>query len=390
MFRRFPQRLLSTEQAPLQKTVLYNTHVEHGGKMVPFAGWLMPVQYSGLTISQSSIHTRTKASLFDVSHMLQTRLEGRDRARFLEKLVVADLKELKQGQSVLSVFMNERGGVVDDTVLNQQTDYIYIVSNAGCADKDWDYLTRAVKRSQKDGLHIALDKIEDQSLLALQGPKAVSVLKALGVNTDFQSFAFMSARKLAIKGIPCHVSRSGYTGEDGFEIQVPSSKAVELASILIEQSDVEWAGLGARDVLRLEAGMCLYGHDLDEDTSPVEAGLSWTIAKRRRTEGGFLGAATVLKHLKDGPPKRRVGLILDDGSAPAREGYVLKSSDGSEAIGQVTSGSPSPNLKKNIGMGYVKNGFHKSGTRVQVVIRNKPQSATISKMPVLPSRYHKA
>ena len=232
-----------------------------------------------------------------------------------------------------------------------------------------------------------MSKIEDQSLLALQGPKAAPLLEKLTGGKSWQSFAFMTARQMKIKDIPVHVSRSGYTGEDGFEIQVPSNKAVELASLLVDQPEVEWAGLGARDVLRLEAGMCLYGHDLDEDTTPIEAGLTWTIAKRRRAEGGFLGADKVLKQLKEGPPRRRIGLVLESG-APAREGYEILDVNGAP-IGKVTSGSPSPNLKKNIAMAYVKNGFHKSGTEVQIQVRQRTQKATVAKMPFVPSRYHK-
>ena len=374
-------------QQMLKKTALFDMHVQHGAKMVPFAGWSMPVQYGNLGIAASALHTRTAASLFDVSHMLQTRVTGRDRHAFLERLTVADVKALPLGNSTLSVFMNERGGVIDDTILNQQQDQVYVVSNAGCADKDWTYLQKWAKTFRDQGKQVDVSKIEDQSLLALQGPKAAPLLEKLTGGKSWQSFAFMTARQMKIKDIPVHVSRSGYTGEDGFEIQVPSNKAVELASLLVDQPEVEWAGLGARDVLRLEAGMCLYGHDLDEDTTPIEAGLTWTIAKRRRAEGGFLGADKVLKQLKEGPPRRRIGLVLESG-APAREGYEILDVNGAP-IGKVTSGSPSPNLKKNIAMAYVKNGFHKSGTEVQIQVRQRTQKATVAKMPFVPSRYHK-
>ena len=279
--------------------------------------------------------------------------------------------------------MNNQGGIVDDTILNQQQDHVYIVSNAGCADKDLAYLQQHLKAFKGDA---HLEVIQDQSLLALQGPKAAHVLEKLS-GEALQSFAFMTTRQLKVKGIKVHCSRSGYTGEDGFEIQVPSTHAADLAQLLLKETDVKWAGLGARDSLRLEAGMCLYGHDIDDTTTPVEAGLTWTIGKRRRAEGGFLGASKVQDQLKQGSPRKRVGLWVE--GAPAREGSEVFDADGN-AVGKVTSGGPSPNLKmRNIAMAYVKSGHHKSGTPLQVKVRNRMQKAVVTKMPFVPSHYHK-
>ncbi|CAG8533501.1 16335_t:CDS:2 [Funneliformis mosseae] len=366
----------------LKKTPLYDFHVEKGGKMVSFAGWSMPVQYSNLGVLASHLHTRENASLFDVSHMLQLRLSGRDRISFLEKLVVADIEELPFGSSTLSVFTNENGGIIDDTVICKHEDYIHIVSNAACADKDLTHIREEMKKFRGD---VDLKVIDDHALLALQGPKAVSALQEL-CGKDLADFKFMTARQLNIKSSDCHVTRSGYTGEDGFEIGIPSSASVQIANFLLKYPGVQLAGLGARDSLRLEAGLCLYGHDLDDTTTPVEAGLTWTIGKRRRNEGGFLGAEHVLPQIKGGVTRRRVGLIVE--GAPARENAEIYNNE-NELIGNITSGGPSPSLQKNVAMGYVKQGYHKSSTKLQVKVRNRMQKAQVVKMPFVPTRYHK-
>ena len=381
--KQFCRLFATTSQSTLKKTALYDFHVSHGGKMVPFAGWLMPVQYSDMGIAQSTKHCRQFASIFDVSHMLQTRLFGTDRLRLLEKLTVADLQSLAVQQSTLSVFTNANGGIIDDTIINVQPGHFYIVSNAGCADKDYEHIRSQIDKFQGD---VRFERITGKSLLALQGPLSVAVLEKLSKQSLHQ-FAFMSTRKFTLGGVECHVSRSGYTGEDGFEIQVDDGKAVALTELLLDADDnVKMAGLGARDSLRLEAGMCLYGHDLDETTSPVEAGLTWVVGKRRRSEGGFLGDAVVQTHLTNGVDRRRVGLLVD--GAPAREGALLFDADGVQ-VGQVTSGAPSPNLGKNIAMAYVKSGYHKSGTELVVRVRQRDQKAVVTKMPFVQTRYHK-
>ncbi|KAF9279707.1 hypothetical protein BGZ68_007735 [Mortierella alpina] len=368
----------------LKKTVLHDYHVENGGKMVPFAGWSMPVQYANLGVGASHAWTRNNASVFDVSHMLATRITGKDRVKFYESLTVADIENLPVGSSTLSVFTNENGGIIDDTIICKHEDSLYVVSNAGCADKDLAHIRSHLKTFQNKGGDVDLKIIDDHALVALQGPKAAAVLESL-VGKDLRDFPFMDGRFMTIKGIDCHVARSGYTGEDGFEISVPNSDAVEFTKLLIADPRVELAGLGARDSLRLEAGLCLYGHDLDETITPVEAGLTWTIGKRRRVEGGFLGAEKIQDQLKNGVSRRRVGLIVQ--GAPAREGAQIYSNG--ELVGKVTSGCPSPSIKKNVAMGYVKNGLHKSGTELEVEVRGRKQKAVITKMPFVPAGYHK-
>ncbi|KAJ3332939.1 hypothetical protein HDU76_012508 [Blyttiomyces sp. JEL0837] len=368
--------------ASLKKTALYDFHVKHGGKMVEFAGWAMPVQYSGLGVLASHEYTRKNASIFDVSHMLQTSWTGKDRLKFLESLVVADLEGLPLGHSTLSVFTNEAGGIIDDTVINKQSDKaFYVVSNAGCAEKDLKHIRAHLSAFQNKGGDVDVKILEDVSLVALQGPKAASIIADIS-GKDLTDFKFMSGRCMDLKGIPVYISRCGYTGEDGFEISVPHSDAVRLCELMMERK-AELAGLGARDSLRLEAGLCLYGHDLEENITPVEGGLTWTIGQRRRQEGGFLGAEKILSQIGKGAvvPQRRVGFIVE--GAPARENAEIFSTAG-EPIGKITSGCPSPMLKKNIAMGYIKSGFHKVGTDVQVKVRNKLQKASVVKMPFVP------
>ncbi|KAI8346308.1 aminomethyltransferase [Mortierella sp. GBAus27b] len=368
----------------LKKTVLYDYHIENGAKMVPYAGWSMPVLYSSLGVGASHVWTRTNASVFDVSHMLATRITGKDRVKFFESLTVADIENLPVGSSTLSVFTNEKGGIIDDTIICKHQDSLYVVSNAGCADKDLAHIRAHLKEFQNKGGDVDLKIIDDHSLIAIQGPKAAPVLESL-IGKDLRDLPFMDARFITIKGIDCHVARSGYTGEDGFEISVPNGDAVQLTKLLLADPNVELAGLGARDSLRLEAGLCLYGNDLDETITPVEAGLTWTIGKRRRAEGGFLGAATIQDQLANGVSRRRIGFTAE--GAPARQGAQLYANG--ELVGTVTSGCPAPSIKKNVGMAYVKNGFHKSGTQLEVEVRGKRSKAVVTKMPFVPAGYYK-
>jgi len=266
-----------------------------------------------------------------------------------------------------------------------QADSLYVVSNAACADKDLAHINKHLKAFQDKGGDVDLKIIEDHSLVAIQGPKAAAALEGL-IGEDLKDFSFMNGRCMTIRGVHCHVARSGYTGEDGFELSIPTPDVVNITELLLSQPDVELAGLGARDSLRLEAGLCLYGHDLDDTTTPVEAGLTWTIPKSRRETGGFLGAEHILPQIKAGVSRRRVGMFIE--GAPAREGADILSPEG-EVIGKVTSGVPSPNLKRNIAMGYVKTGFHKNGTALNVRVRNRVQDAAVTKMPFVPAKYHK-
>ena len=388
-------RAETANSEPKQKTVLYDFHVKNGGKIVDFAGFLMPVQYKDLSIQQSHAHTRTNVSLFDVSHMMQTKVHGKDRFKYIESLIVSDIQGLKPDTGTLTVFTNDKGGIIDDLIVsNTSLDYLYIVSNAGCAQKDFAHMKRAEEAMRAQKMDVKLEKIEDRALIALQGPKMSEVLQS-GVNFDLSKLPFMGTRESSVFGISdCRVTRCGYTGEDGVEISVPFSHASDLASKLIgfQNGNVcKLAGLGARDTLRLEAGLCLYGNDIDDTKTPVEAGLNWLIHKRRREEKNFPGAQVILKQLSDKPAIKRVGLrMLNDAGPSARQHMKIYDEGGAKEIGEVTSGCLSPSLKKNISMGYVENKAAKVGTRLLVDIRNKKHEAEVVKLPFVATRYFKA
>lgn len=359
--------------------------------MVPFAGYSMPVQYAD-GIRESHLWTRSNAGLFDVSHMGQVRIHGKDGVNFLERIVVGDIKGLQERRGGLSVMTTDSGGIIDDTIVSNLGDGVFgMVINAGCKEKDVEHMKRVVKwgRGEK-GWDVEMVVVEDRELLALQGPKAMMALGGLiggdrmGGLVDME---FMECRDIELLGKNCLVTRCGYTGEDGFEISVPVNSAQELFEELIRREEVRPVGLGARDSLRLEAGLCLYGNDIDESTSPVEAGLTWTIGKRRREEGGFLGEETILKQLRDGITRRRMQFIITKG-APARGHEKILNKD-NEVVGEVTSGGFSPTLNKPIGMGYCKKPWNKSGTEIQIPVRNRNSQATIKKSPLVPTHYYK-
>ncbi|KAG6494480.1 hypothetical protein ZIOFF_049512 [Zingiber officinale] len=392
----------AAEPAELKKTALYDFHVENGGKMVPFAGWSMPLQYKD-SIMDSTLNCRAAGSLFDVSHMCGLSLRGRDAIPFLETLVVADIAGMRPGTGSLTVFTNERGGAIDDSVVTKvQDDHVYLVVNAGCRDKDLAHIGAHMEAFKKKGGVVDWHIHDERSLLALQ--KSVHTLNdfpfseilLLVFSSSSSKVMFLSNVKRLISCVMVGVSimyiawtsYAIYTGEDGFEISVPSENAVDLAKAILEKSEgkVRPTGLGARDSLRLEAGLCLYGNDMEQHTTPVEAGLSWAIGKRRRKEGGFLGADVILKQLEEGPPVRRVG-FFSTGPPPRSHSEIFSSSG--EKIGEVTSGGFSPCLKKNIAMGYVKSGVHKPGTEVKIIIRGKSNDGVITKMPFVPTKYYK-
>ncbi|CAH8251984.1 unnamed protein product [Arabidopsis lyrata] len=374
-------------EADLKKTALYDFHVAHGGKMVPFAGWSMPIQYKD-SIMDSTVNCRQNGSLFDVAHMCGLSLKGKDCVPFLETLVVADVAGLAPGTGSLTVFTNEKGGAIDDSVITKVTDeHIYLVVNAGCRDKDLAHIEEHMKAFKAKGGDVSWHIHDERSLLALQGPLAAPVLQHL-TKEDLSKLYFGQFQILDINGSTCFLTRTGYTGEDGFEISVPDEHAVDLAKAILEKSEgkVRLTGLGARDSLRLEAGLCLYGNDMEQHISPVEAGLTWAIGKRRRAEGGFLGADVILQQLKDGPTIRRVGFFSS--GPPARSHSEVHDESGNK-IGEITSGGFSPNLKKNIAMGYVKSGQHKTGTKVKILVRGKPYEGSITKMPFVATKYYK-
>lgn len=370
----------------LKRTCLYDFHVHNEGKMVPFAGWEMPVQYKA-GITTEHLHVRSDAGLFDVSHMLQTKITGEDGTKFIESMTVADVDGLKENQGTLSVFTNDSGGILDDLIINKTTDgYLYVVSNAGCAEKDLKNMLTQAELFRNAGGDVEVEIICN-GLLALQGPSAGKVMQD-AVDFDMNTLPFMTNRQCSVYGISdCRVTRCGYTGEDGVEISVPSDKSVELAIRLMNSKEgkVKLIGLGARDSLRLEAGLCLYGNDIDETTSPVEAALMWTIGKRRRQDGDFPGAEIILEQIKQKPKRKRVGVISE--GPPARGGTKIYNESGTVQIGELTSGCPSPSLKKNVSMGYVETAFSKVGTSVQLEVRKKMVQATVSKMPFLKCNY---
>lgn len=391
----------------LQKTPLYHLHLAHGGKMVPFGGFYMPVQYDSLSVSASHHFTRSHASLFDVSHMVQHMFSGPGATAFLEKVTPASVSALETHQGGLSTLLWPfTGGIVDDTIITRLgPEKFYVVTNAGCREKDLKYLTEQLADFMKSGgADVHWEVLNDWGLIALQGPLSAEILGRVLVDaeeTNLKEMYFGQSKFMKVKTLggsvsqPMLVSRGGYTGEDGFEISIPPWDVVAVTETLLQTATpakLQLAGLGARDSLRLEAGMCLYGHDLDDSTTPVEAALGWVIGKDRRTGGGFHGAEIILKQLTpkskggNGVERRRVGLIVE--GAPAREGAEIVNEKG-EKIGNITSGCPSPTLKKNVAMGYINDGFHKAGTNVEVVVRGKPRKAQVTKMPFVPSKYWK-
>ncbi len=337
--------------ASLQRTPLYDLHVALGARMVAFAGYEMPVQYP-LGILKEHLHTRTHAGLFDVSHMGQAFLIGPDHATTaaaLEALVPADILNLARGRQRYTQLLNPDGGIVDDLMVTRSASAeddgsLMLVVNAARKEVD---LAHIAERLPED---VRLQPAPERALLALQGPRAAEILGR--ISDVAEGLRFMTAAAGKVGGVDCHVSRSGYTGEDGFEISLAADKAEPLARLLLAQDGVQPVGLGARDSLRLEAGLCLYGHDIDETTSPVEAGLAWSIQKRRRAEGGFPGGARIQRELAEGPARRRVGL-KPDGRAPAREGTEILAPSG-ERIGTVTSGGFGPSVNAPVAMGYVE------------------------------------
>ncbi|XP_027059935.1 aminomethyltransferase, mitochondrial-like [Pocillopora damicornis] len=353
--------------------------------MVPFCGWSMPVQYKD-GVLPSHLHTRQHASLFDVSHMLQFKVHGSDRIKFLESLVVADIAGLADYTGTLSLFTTEDGGIIDDLIINKTPEHLYVVSNAGCADKVLEHLQDRLKAVNND-LGVALEVLEDKALVALQGPQAAKVLQS-GVQSDLSNMFFMHGGVVEAFGIKdVRVTRCGYTGEDGFELSVDKERAVDLTKALLEskEADVKPAGLGPRDSLRLEAGLCLYGNDIDENTTPVEAVLVWTIGKRRRAQADFPGAEIILRQIKEKANRKRVGLVSK--GPPARAGANILDADGNK-VGHVTSGCPSPCLKQNIAMAYVPTALSKPGTALHLEVYKKRIDAQVVKMPFLPTNYY--
>ena len=368
----------SADSAPLLHTPLYGLHVARGARMVGFAGYEMPVQYPAGIIAEH-LHTRAQAGLFDVSHMGQIRLRGAGAARALEALVPGDLQALAPGRMRYTLLLNGSGGILDDLMVTRVEDGLMLVVNAACKAADLAHLQARLDRT------VEVEPQFERALLALQGPEAAAVLARFA--PGIERIPFMSATEASITGVPCIVTRSGYTGEDGYELSMAPGQANAIAETLLAEAEVAPIGLGARDTLRLEAGLCLYGHDIDETTTPIEAGLAWTIGKRRRTEGGFPGAERILHELAEGPRRKRVG-IRPDGRAPAREGTAITDEAGGP-IGTVTSGGFGPSVGGPIAMGYVDAGAAATGTKLSLIVRDVPRPAQVAPMPFFPTRYYR-
>ncbi|MGM4928826.1 glycine cleavage system aminomethyltransferase GcvT [Tardiphaga sp. 619_E2_N8_5] len=379
--------LATAKPSTLKQTPLHALHIARGGKMVPFAGYDMPVQYA-TGVLKEHLHTRGAAGLFDVSHMGQLRLRAKsgkleDAALALEKLVPMDILALAPGRQRYAQFTNEAGGILDDLMVANFGDHLFLVVNAACKDEDEAHLRAHLSDS------CIIETLPDRALIALQGPKAADVLAKFC--PEAPAMKFMDAGPHQVNGIACFVSRSGYTGEDGYEISIPNDQAEALTSALLDHPDVLPIGLGARDSLRLEAGLCLYGHDIDTTTTPIEGGLNWSIQKSRRTggarAGGFLGSDKILAQLDGGAPRKRIGL-LPEGRAPVREGVLLfADATSTESIGSVTSGGFGPSLGAPIAMGYLPSAQAADGATVFAELRGQRMPMKVSPMPFVPHSY---
>ncbi len=366
----------------LLHTPLYNLHVEAEAKMVPFAGYDMPVQYP-LGVKKEHLHTRDAAGLFDVSHMGQVFLKGTNAAKMLEALTPVDIMDLPEGKQKYALFTNEQGGLMDDLMVSNLGDGLFVVVNAACKSQDIAHM----QQNLAEGVEL---EVWDRALLAIQGPKAAEVMARFA--PEVADMVFMDSRRVTINGADCIIGRAGYTGEDGYEISMPADKAEAITRLLLAESEVEWVGLGARDSLRLESGLCLYSHDIDTTTTPVEASLLWAISKNRRIggerEAGFPGADVILNQIvtKD-VNRKRIGM-KGLAKAPVREGAELFNADG-EKIGVVTSGTAGPSVGHPIAMGYVEKAYAALDTEIFAEVRGKKLPMQVAKMPFVTQRYYR-
>ena len=369
----------------LRKTPLYELHREFGAKLTEFAGYEMPVQYR-LGILGEHQHTRKKAGLFDVSHMGQVILSGQsyeETALALEKVLPMDVLGLEIGRQRYGFLTTDDGGILDDLMFSNRGDHIFVVLNAACKDSDIKYLRSLLEPN------ISIKEIENRALIALQGPASEAVLGKY--HPQIKNMKFLDVETLPIEGVECWISRSGYTGEDGFEMSIPAEAAEPITRSILSNQSVEFIGLGARDSLRLEAGLCLYGHDIDQETTPVEASLIWAIQKARKSNGsrasGFIGSETILKQLAAGTDKKRVG-FLPQTRAPMREGVEIFATETSkEAIGKITSGGYGPTVGYPIAMGYIDSQYANSEDDLFGELRGKRVPVKVSNLPFVPLNF---
>jgi aminomethyltransferase len=365
---------------PLKRTPLRALHKELGARLVPFAGYEMPVQYPAGILAEHA-QTRSSCGLFDVSHMGQVRLtakSGQSAAAAVETLVPGDITGLQPGQQRYTQFTNDAGGILDDLMVTSTGDHLLLIVNAACKDAD----LALIQGKLSDRCEI--EPMFARGLLALQGPLAAQLLARIA--PQVAAMKFMTGAYVVIEGARCYVTRSGYTGCDGYEISTPADATEAIARKLLAQPEVKPIGLGARDSLRLEAGLCLYGHDIDTTTTPVEAGLLWSIGKERRTQGGFPGAAVVQKQIAEGAPRKRVGL-LPEGKAIARDGAEIAIAG--KIVGKVTSGGFGPSMGRAVAMGYVERAHAANGTKVELLVRGRPAPAEIVPMPFVKHAYYR-
>jgi glycine cleavage system T protein (aminomethyltransferase) len=364
-----------------QRTALYSLHKSLNAKLVPFAGYALPVQFAE-GIKAEHLHTRAHAGLFDVSHMGQIRISGDDAATAFEQLVTGDISGLGDFQQRYTLLTNPEGGIIDDLMVALLPEGLFVVVNGACKQNDFAYIKESLSSTCQ------IEMLENRALLALQGPKAVNVLDRF--DSNISRLGFMNGGQFGLDGIECMINRCGYTGEDGFEISVDNEKAERLAELLLAHDDVKPVGLGARDSLRLEAGLCLYGHDINESTTPVEANLQWAIGKKYRdgsVEASFPGAATILGQVQEGTEKRLVGL-RPEGKMPVREGSVILN-ENKDVVGHVSSGGFGASFAGPVAMGYVSSDYAESGTELQVEIRNRSHTMRVADLPFVEHRYYK-
>lgn len=363
----------------LKKTALYNLHIEQGATMVPFASYEMPVQYSN-GVKHEHQHTRENVGLFDISHMGQIKLTGANATKTLAALCPGDIEYLGLNRQRYSVLTNNQGGILDDIMVTNTGDALFVVINAACKEKDINHIKNHIADN------CSLDVLTDVSLLALQGPKSATVLSRFC--PDATKLSFMSGNQFQIDNIDCFINRCGYTGEDGFELSIATEHVEKIARLLLAEEEVEFVGLAARDSLRLEAGYCLYGHDLDEETTPVAANLNWLISKERleKETSNYPGKEIIRRQLLDGTNRLRVGL-LSDGKAPIREGESVLNEE-ENIIGTISSGGFSPTLKKPIAMAYIDKHYAMTGTKLMVKVRNRVQHVEVVSLPFVKHNYY--
>lgn len=370
--------LISEGDTPLLQTPLVDLHQRLGAKLVPFAGYEMPLQYP-MGILGEHLHTRTHAGLFDVSHMGPIRVKGPQAAEQLERLIPCDLKEMQVGEIKYGLLLNKKGGIIDDLLIAREEDFFLLVVNAGRKHEDLHHL------QQEIGNTCDIIPLFKHAMIALQGPEAKTVMEKICPKA--LTLTFMTGRHFLVDGAPLWISRTGYTGEDGFELIVPPKAILPLVLKILSFPQVKPIGLGARDSLRLEAGLCLYGHDLTEETTPVEAALTWALGQRRRQEGGFLGDQVIKEQIAQGAEAKRIGLVLTD-RAIAREGALIKTEEG-DTIGRISSGGHSPTLGIPIAMGYIETPYAKVDTSICVDVRGQLRNAVVTKLPFVPHTYYR-